>query len=358
MTGIRPLERGDIPQVAGLLSGRNSGSPRLTAFLERQLLDHPWSDPELPSLVCVAKTGEILGAIASNPVRMLFEGRPIHGVCSSYLVTHPSGRGAGAILLRALLSGRQDLTFTDAATKTVRQMWERLGGRAVHLGCLYFVRLFRPWQLACDRARDRFSLGPLVAPLKLGAAVLDRVSGSVAPGAFVPRELDGEAEPLAPADMIEYLPVITEARLHVNYDLAYLEWVFGELAKIDRSGLPWLRGTRGPLWAELVRTDGRVVGWYVCYLRPGGICRLLQLAASEHSAEIVLGQLFHRAWKRGAAGVHGRLEPRLLAPLVNDFCLIRPGGRFLVHSRQEAITNAIVGGDALLTRLDGEWWSV
>ena len=111
------------------------------------------------------------------------------------------------------------------------------------------------------------------------------------------------------------------------------------------------------MWAELVRSRGVVAGWYVCQLQHGGFCRVLQFAAPEKKAGIVLGRLRHGALEHGAAGIYGRLEPRLFGPLSEQRTLLRLGpGRLLVTARDDAIVNAIVRGDALLTRMDGEWW--
>jgi hypothetical protein len=85
--------------------------------------------------------------------------------------------------------------------------------------------------------------------------------------------------------------------------------------------------------------------------------RLLQLAAADRDAGLVLEQLAHRARAEGAAGLYGRIEPRLFAPLSERPCLIRfAPGWMLVHSRREEVVSAIVSGSALLTRMEGEWW--
>ena len=47
--------------------------PGLTSFLEQVLFDHPWADPETPSLAYV-EDGELLGAIGACAKRMRFEG--------------------------------------------------------------------------------------------------------------------------------------------------------------------------------------------------------------------------------------------------------------------------------------------
>ena len=365
MSRIRPLERKDIPEVVGLFelvmrSGASKPLPQLAGFFERTLFDSPWADPDIPSLV-YEDAGEIVGLICSNPRRMLFDGRPIRMACSAYLLTHPRVRGqaVGALLMRAFRAGPQDLTVTDGATETVRRMSETLGGQTAHLGCLSFVRVFRPSQLASDHLFGGGSVRPLQAGLRPAWSAFDWVSARLAAKTLVPAKPDGTVEDLTPAAMLEHLPTVTaSARLRSDYDLQYLEWLFEELDDISRWGPVQPRLVRrGPRWAELVKRNGQVLGWYVCQLRRGGFCRLLQFAATEQGAETVFDQLAYRARELGAAGLYGRIEPRLVGPLSTRGCLIRFGdGRLLVHSTREEIVHAILSGNALLTRLDGEWW--
>jgi hypothetical protein len=363
---IRPLEREEVPRIAELYevvmrSGSTRPPPYLAEFFERTLFDHPWADPEIPSLVYVDQRGEIVGLISSNTRRMRFDGRPIRMACSAHLLAHPRARklGIGALLMRAFLAGPQDLTITDGATDTVRRMWEGLGGQTVHLSSLSFIRVFRPWQLTSDLLFGRRSLESFEAVLRPAWSALDHVAARVARKTLVPREPEGTVERLTPDAVLEYLPVVTAStRLHPDYDRPYLEWLFAELATASRSGPLWLAGVRrGPPWAELVRRNGQVLGWYVCHLRRGGFCRVLQLAAAERAVDGVVDQLVYRARLHGAAGLYGRLEPRLVAPISRHRCLIRfAQGRLLVHSANEEIVGAILSGNALLTRLDGEWW--
>ncbi|HXF97263.1 MAG TPA: hypothetical protein VNJ46_01465 [Gaiellaceae bacterium] len=351
---IRPLERRDLPQVASAIA---EGKPadRLARFLEQTLLDQPWADPEIPSLV-YENGGEILGTIGASVRRMRFDGRPVRLVVSAYLWSHPRVRrhAIGLRLLRALLAGPQDVTVTDGATETVRRMWEALGGRAVHLSCFSYLRVLRPARLAIERAlggRLRDAGAALSAPLDLVAV---RLAGT----GFRPRSAT-ESEPLSPVAMVEHLPSIASwARLRADYDAPYLEWLFARLQEIDESRLPWLRWERGGLFAELVRRDGRAAGWYVCHLRPGGLCRVLQIAARERATGDVLRHLFARAAERGASAVLGRLEPRLVAPIRAEHRNVyyRPRDLMLIHTRDHEILSATLAGDALLTRLDGEWW--
>ena len=359
---IRPLEREDIPAVARLyqvvMRGGSDEPPAfLEPFFERTLLDQPWADSTIPSLVYVEES-EIVGFIGSNVRRMRFDGRPITMACSAHQIAHPRVRkqAAGALLMRKYMSGPQDLTITDGATEPVRRMWEGLGGRTAHTCCFSYAHVFRPWRLVLGRMAERFGVNrvePAVAPL---AAGLDRATAAVWPGLRRAAPAT-DVEPLTPQLLLELLPAIDKTvRLRVDYDLSYLGWLFQELDR-EQPTL-WQRGVRrGKLWAEAVHRDGRPVGWYVCQLRAGLLCRVLQIAATSAETDFVLRQLLHRASARGATGVYGRVEPRLVGPLSVGRSFLRfSEGRMLVSARDPELANAVIRGDALLTRLDGEWW--
>ena len=135
--------------------------------------------------------------------------------------------------------------------------------------------------------------------------------------------------------MLEHLPTITaDMRLCPDYDQPYLNWLFEQLEDTSRWG-PVHPGLvrRGNRWAELVKSNGNILGWYVCQLRRDGFCRLLQFAATKRAAETVFDQLAYRARELGSVGLYGRIEPRLVGPLSTRRCLIRfSPGRLLVHT--------------------------
>jgi Acetyltransferase (GNAT) domain len=365
---IRPLERRDLPDVARLYelvmrAGAEAPPPFLESFFARTLLDYPWADDEIPSLV-YEEGGKILGALGSNVRKMRFDGRPIRMACAAHLVTHPRVRNrvVGPQLLRTYLAGPQELTITDGASETVRRMWLAFGGQTVHVCALVFIRVLRPWQLAREAL-----LGGRGGPMldRLGSRLAGAVDTTTAP--LVRRALPlarppaATVEPLSPETLLAHLPEITASRRLVpDYDLSYLRWLFAELNRVQSWGSLWPHGVgvrRGVLFAELVRRDTQVLGWYVCHLRRGGVCRIVQVAAGDGSSAQLLDQLTYEAARRGAAGLFGRIEPHLVGPLSERPCLIRfGGGRLLVHSREQAIVDVILAGDALLTRLEGEWW--
>ena len=60
---------------------------------------------------------------------------------------------------------------------------------------------------------------------------------------------------------------------------------------------------------------GRVAGWYIYYLAPGGVAQVLQVAAPDRDPDLVLDHLFWHAARGGAAAVQGRLEPATFGSL-------------------------------------------
>ena len=365
MTDIRPLERGDLPAVARLFAlvwrgSEDDADAELERFFASTLIDHPWADPELPSLVAV--DGEtVVGMIGSNVRRVLLDGRPLRMVCSAHLVSHPRARNqaVGARLMKTLLAGPQDVTTTDGATDEVRRMWEALGGVSVGLGAFAFVRLFRPASLATDLMLGRRSRELAASPLRILPAAVDGVARRAARRRLVPPPEESASTPLTPELLVEHVAGVTSSlRFRADYDEPYLTWLFEELARVAQRGTLWADGVpRGRLWAELVRTNDTVLGWYVCHLREAGFCRVLQFASAPRTSDAVFAQLSSRAQALGAAALYGRLEPLLVAPAVNAPSSIRPSdGRLLVHARDHELATVLRAGDALLTRMDGEWW--
>ena len=132
---IRPCTPDDIPAVAGLFqrtfrNQRAAAPASLQAYLRELYFEHPWRDPDLTSRVFVAN-GAVAGFIGILPLRLTFRGASIRAaVAGSLMVDKPRENPlAGARLLRAYLTGPQDLSLSDSANAVSRGMWERLGGK-------------------------------------------------------------------------------------------------------------------------------------------------------------------------------------------------------------------------------------
>jgi hypothetical protein len=362
VSGVRPFVRDDLDAVARLHAGEGEDgsladrTSRFAAFFARTILDQPEADPTIPSLV-YEEGGEVLGFLGSNVRRLTFDGRRAAMGCSAHLLAHPSVRhkAVGARLLATYLEGPQALTITDGANEVVRRMWEGFGGQTVHVGCLTFARVLRPFALTTHRAASKRELPTLERVVSPVARVLDATATAV-----VARKGSTTLESvrLTPELLLQHFDEVTaHLRLVPHYDRESLTWLLRELEQVGVEQVFPNRVPRGPVFAELVKGDQGVVGWYVCQLRRGGFCRVLQLAAKPRRAGDVLDHLWARAFEEGAAGVYGRLEPHLVGPLSERRLLLRfSQGRFLVHGRDQEVVDAVLRGEALLTRLEGEWW--
>jgi hypothetical protein len=331
---IRPLQREDLPQVAGLYefisrSGSRTSSPGLTDYFENTLLDHPWADPEIPSLVYVDGGGRVAGFIGSHVRRLVLEGKPVRMACSGQLMSDPAvrNRAVGALLLRRFFDGPQDLTITDGATEATRRMWKGLGGNVGHLGSITWARLFN-WPSAGEQALERFGMGawrPVARPvLSIAHAVADRLPAI----SMRVQEPSTRAEDLTPQTLLEHLPSLSDHRcLRPDYDGQFLTWLFREMAEVRN---------RGTLVKRLIRnTEDRVLGWYVAYLQQQGLSQVLQIAAKERDAGAVLDHLFYDAQSARVAVLAGQFEPFLFEALAQRRrrCFLHLSGNFLVHSR-------------------------
>jgi hypothetical protein len=349
--GVRPLERSDLGPVAALFRdafeiGPRSVEPALAAFFERTLLDQPWADPEIPALVAVDGTGRPVGFAAAEVRRMQMGGRTLRFAWAAHTAVAPAARGsaAGLLLMRSLLDGPQDATLGDSGSPLMEDMWLRLGGRRIDLKAIHWVRVFRPASVAAHLA------SPRRPRLRRASARLDDLIAATARGIFAPAPAPGTDEPLTAAAMLEALPrVARRLELRPAYDREYLEWLFGELGRVEG---------RGRLVARLVRgAPGRPIGWYVYYLRPGWRSEVLQVAAAgERDLGRVLDHLLAHAHAHGSAAVRGRLEPGMLQEVARRRCLLWYRGGTLAHSRDPSLLAAIESDRAMVTRLEGDPW--
>lgn len=316
------------------------------------LFENPWRDPQLPSWVA-EEDGRIAGFQAVLPRRMLLRGRPIRVAVGCQLMVDPDKRHSltALRLMKACLSGPQDLTLADGANDASRRLWIGLGGTASLLYSLHWTRPLRPARYLLSRLEERAALS---APFKLAGrplcALADALVARLRPNRFHQQDAELAEEALDPATMLAHLPDILRGNaLQPEYDTHSLAWLLEQAARKTR---------HGTLRARAVR-DGelRLIGWYLYYVLKGGVSEVLQLAAREDSFDRVLQRLLADAWRNGAAALRGRLEPRFVQQLSERHCWLRREGTWtLAHSRDADIMAAIHQGGASLSRLEGEWW--
>jgi hypothetical protein len=329
-------------------SGGRTPPPALAAYFERTWLDHPWADPELPSLVCEAGDGRILGFIGAHARRLRFDGDPIRMVCPGQFVTDPDHAhpAAGAMLMRTLLSGSQDVTVAEG-TPSVRRMIESFGGVVLQGPSVNWTRFFRPARALGDGLLARSRHPRWRSPARPLIAAVDALAVRAVPRLRTPPPVV-RAEPLTPEALVEHMPaVLGRTRIAPDYTPAFVGWLFAEMAAVR---------TRGTLLRRLVRDDEHVLGWYVAYTQPGGVGEVMQIAAGERGMPAEIDHLLHEARQSGTAALEGRLEPNLHEPLAGRGCLLRYGARVVAHSNDSNVVTQLAQGHSFITRMDGEWW--
>ena len=310
------------------------------AYLREVLLGNPWLDPQMPSWV-IEDGGRIAGFLGVMPRRMRFAGRPLRVAVSCTFMVEPETRASFAALelLRRFFAGPQDLSIADGANDASRALWEASGGIASPLHSLHWVRLLRPAQGLLSLAGGRLRrFAALARPI---AALLD----ACVPAKF---HVQYQEEPLDAAGLCEALKEIRQGALRPDYDPASLDWLLAQ-ARAKRR--------HGELQGAIAR-DGsdRIAGWFLYYLN-GAVSQVLQLGARPGALNAVFEQLARHARRRGARALEGRMEPQLTAVLQGKRCLMQSRAiSTLLHARDQGLLLPLLRGDALFSRLEGEWW--
>lgn len=358
MGKIRPLVEDDIPDIAELRRrtfphSNYSSAAELGAHLKEMFLDGPWCDDTLASLVYEDAAGRPVGFLGLFPRSMLLEGEPIRVAILTQLMVDPRHRGGvGRKLLRECFSGSQDLSLADSANDVGRHVWQKAGGRTALLYSLYWTRPLRPWRYAAAGIGGGIVqrvIRALASPvLGMGDAAATRLANSwfrlkapMIPGANLTVRV-----------MVEHWPIITRGySLRAQADERTLEYVLHELTR---------KHELGTLERVLVRDrTGAVIGWYVYYVNLGEIGQVVHLAAVPGKYGEVFDHMCYRAWRGGLLALQGRVEPQSLPDLEAKRCVIRYTGPWTVaHSANPEVLALIERGDAVISRLDGEFWMV
>jgi hypothetical protein len=356
MVTVRAMREDDIPALAALhrhVFGRSPAfSPEaLCGYFREVLLDSPWRNPDLPSLLAL-HGNRIAGFLGVVPRPMTYKGRRLTAaVCTQFMVDPNCANGLVAIhLAKEFLGGPQDLALADGANDAARRLWTAFGGASALLYSMHWMRPLRPATHFAGMLRARPALKPVaLAAWPLGAAA-DALMARLRPELFCRSEAGLQDMDLTAQAMLEHLPRMMQAgMLQPVYDEVSLPWLLDQAGRKKRHGCLRGRLVMGP--------DGQPAGWYLYYHRRGGTAEVVQLAAARDRFGAVLGHLFADAWKQGATAVRGRMEPHHAQQLTERHCWFRRDGPWtIVHSRHSDVANAIHGGDAFLSRLDAEWW--
>jgi hypothetical protein len=349
-TTLRPFAPEDIPVVVSLRRrsfqrSHHSDDGALAGYFRTVFFENPWADPEFAGLVCESD-GELAGFVGLIPRPMRLGNRKIWGAIATQFMVAPEHRGVpGIMIMRALFGGRQDLLVADAGSAAGEKMWCGLGGAASPGTRFQWSRTLRPGRLALAKLGGRLPGAGVMAPL---GSVLDRVGARLFPARFGVPDPEGEREPLDSEEVATLLPGLVGAQVvHPVYSGPSLQWL------LDRIGDKY---ESGALRATAVRRAGRTVGWFM-YARHAGGAVALQLASRPEDAQLIADHLVADAWHAGLTSVEGRVQPEFADALTRLGATFEPRGSGIhIHSRHPELVRQVLGGNAFLTALEGEWW--
>lgn len=355
-SGVRIFTEADVEQVAALWQRcfRHSHEPpsaAVKAYFVDVLLRHPWYDPSLSSLV-LERQGEIVGFVGRMARPMFFGGQPIRGAVITQFMVDPDRKlGFGAIaLMRVVQSSPHDLLYSDGANDQSAGVFSRMTGHTSRLWSFEWTRRLRPLQSICCQLREHPRLAGVGRMARPVAGLCDAVVSSAAPW-LVHRPRSHRVCEAASVEQILPLLQQVSARMAVrpDYTNETFAWLLRTTAQAQRFG---------PLRSLRVMGDaGTPIGWFIYFVKPGEAAYVMQAGALPNYGRDVLAALFQDAWDQGATSVEGELDPLLMIDLSNSRCTFRcPSLGVLVHSSRPEVLNAVLAGNAFLSRLEGEWW--
>jgi hypothetical protein len=357
MSDIRACTAEDIPAIARMFQRAfrdpsTAPPPSLESYLRELFLEHPWRDPETTSRVFVDTGGRVRGFIGVLPMRMSFHGQKLRAaLASSLVVDNPAENPmAGARLLRAYLTGPQELCVSETSNPTAQGMWERIGGRSIAEYSMEWLRPLRPVGLGVALIEEWL---PTAKVLRSTAALADRALTRFAPSLSWPAPVPPAIYTSADVDdeaLLENIPrFAAHYALHPDWDRASLAFFLRHAAH---------KGRHGELYRRMVYgRDGTAIGCYLYYGRPRQIGFVLQILALPEAVDAVVASLFNHAEQVGCVGVRGRTNPHLLDALLRHRCVFFQRSSTTVYTGNADLLSAIRSGDAFIIGLAGESWT-
>ena len=348
MNQLRPLEPHDIPQIVSLRRrvfsiSSHASDDALSRYYRLLFFENPWQTDQFSSHIHEDDTGEITGFVGVIPRPMRLGSERFTAVTSTELMVAPEARGfVGPKLLRRVLDGGQQLTYSDRGNEQARALFESLGGHAITWSSLY-------WTVSLDGSPVAFATGSdkanmLSRVMNRAARFIQRASGPRRPNA----KSDATGEPLEFDVLQSLLPKVGGRNpLIPEYTRESFDWLMSRLEQ---------RSTSQHVVRAQVTQKGDPVGWVV-YVLAGSDAEVVQLAALPGREEVVFDYLVGDATERGAALLRGRMDRRF-APLISargyPLTLGQPWS--VMQSPRSDITAQFVTGNAFFSRLDAEWW--
>lgn len=357
MDTIRPLRDDDLHAIAGLflrIFRRTDAPPPagLTAYFREIYAENPWHRTDVPSLV-YESGGEPVGFLGAIPFPMTVGDRRILAVIGgNYMMdTRRADPLAGVKLLKRLLSGPQDVTYSDTATEAAVRIWRGLGSETLPVYSMQWLKVFRPSRFAAmmaTRNTPAALLATLTAPVTWA---VDRMLTALPSSPVATAPVDARCEPLTTEELERAYRAVAAARmLRPDHDGASFRWLVEQAHR---------KTEFGPLRSAAVRSpQGTFLGHFLYYPNTGSLGHVLQLVAEPRNVPMVAAALMADAAAEGSLAVEGRLEALHIPHLSALHCIFMQRNSYtVVHTRDADVLKALRTGDAMFTRLEGEWWT-
>ena len=354
---VRPFRVDDIEAVADLFwrvfrHKHAPSPPSLRACFQTLYFSYPSCDVPIGSLVYEDDHGSVRGFIGGIPLRLRYRDKSIWALVAGNHMVDPDLQVpmAGAMLLRRLFAGPQDLTYSDTANEISVKLWQLLGAGAFLSDSVQWIRVLQPSLFALDVLRS-FPLGRVFSFLSFPLFWITDVVGTRLLNRSVDRMVAQLTQLELDADTMlsSFGQFMNDRALRPDYHRESLDW---------RLSLAGGKQECGPLVKTSVYENGRLLGWYLVYARRGAIAEVLQLVANKKTIDRVLNHLFSSALKRGCVAVMGSLDSRFFYEYSRNNCISFIKDCVTVaHSRNLQIMDDLFQGNRFLSRLEGEWWT-
>lgn len=361
MSKVRTFESADVNDVANLFQRllRKTSDPAsddLKSYFRQLFLDGAPAEPAYRSRVHLRDDGSLSGFIGVLPVSMDFEGRQITALdCGNFACDdRDTDPFAGARLLRDVLSGPQDLSFTETANDVSTEMWRSMRATVLGSYSLGWLKILHPVSFAFEAASQH--LGPIRLIKPFGRSLDKIVSRATRKSSWLFHDgKPGKADAFIISEMTDaefaaHLPgLIRQFALKPNWNQSELEMMLSHGSRKRNYGERFQRAVRN--------RAGKVVGLYLFYGRKGGIGRTVQIVAEPGHESVVIDCLLRDAFEQGLVAIRGATQPNLLQAMIGKKCAFVPSSSTIVHTRDPSLLEAMTSGRAFINGLAGEGWT-
>jgi hypothetical protein len=324
----------------------------LLEYLQRVYLECPWGSTPVESLVNVRTDGRVDGFVGVIPLNMRVGERRLRASVMGAIMVEDADISPMACVRMELqvFAKSRELTFTDTANRTSLLIGKSLKMDLQPLHSLEWIKVFRPASLAAYLASKRWRRLPRALALRCGG-MADPLIQRFLPGDEARRPAVHADQPMTREAFIAAAPrFVAGFALRPDWTPEELDWLIETAALKTANGELRLRGV----------TDlrGDLIGCYAIYASAGSVAYVLQLLATEKSAERVLASAIAHAEAEGCLAARGVSQPHTIFALYRaPGVLFRHNAAMMTRTRDPEVAAALAAGDAFLGGFVGESWT-